>query len=331
MNKFHLVAATLGVLLAGASHVVSAQSSCSVGQTSRTFSFTGVEQTTVIPAGMSSANVFINGAQGGAGGGPLAGAGGLGGRVSGTLTLTPGQTLSIFVGGQGSVFNGSAIGGNAGGGIGGGASDVRVGGNAVINRVAVAGGGGGGGSTGCDAPAQGGLGGTGGGGAGAAGANAPTSGGSAGGGAGGTSGAGGAAGIGCGGFLGTAGQANGTGGAGQACCCFGSPRIPGGGGGGGGATVGGGGGGGSAGTAGCSGNDKGAGGGGGGGTSTATGLTASTITNGAQTGDGFVEVCLVPTAVVVNSPTSIPTLSTWAMLLMAALMLAIGFGRSRRS
>ena len=328
MIRFHFAAAALGVILAAAPHLASAQSMCRVGQTSRTFAFTGAEQTLVIPAGIASADVYISGAQGGIGGGPMAGAGGLGGRVSGTVAVTPGQTMSIFVGGQGSLFNGAGNGGNAGGGIGGGASDIRMGGNAVANRIAVAGGGGGGGSTGCESAVQGGLGGAGGGGAGAAGADAPTSGGAAGGGAGGTSGVGGAAGIGCGGFLGAPGQADGTGGAGQTCCCFNTPRVPGGGGGGGGAMVGGGGGGGSAGTTGCTGNDKGAGGGGGGGTSAASGLTSPVITNGVQTGDGAVEVCLTAVA---SAPTAVPSLSTWAVLLMASFLLLIGVVHSRRS
>ena len=83
--------------------------------------------------------------------------GGLGGQTLGTLAVTPGAVLQIYVGGQatdvGNItpapggFNGGGAGGQYGAG-GGGASDVRVGGNAWANRVAVAGGGGGG-NTGC--------------------------------------------------------------------------------------------------------------------------------------------------------------------------------------
>ena len=83
--------------------------------------------------------------------------GGLGGLTQGNLAVTPGQVLNLFVGGQapdvGDVtpapggFNGGGDGGQYGAG-GGGATDVRVGGTALADRVAVAGGGGGG-NTGC--------------------------------------------------------------------------------------------------------------------------------------------------------------------------------------
>ena len=74
--------------------------------------------------------------------------------------MTPGQTLYIYVGGQGG-YNGGGY--ASWGGYGGGASDVRSGGAALGNRAIVAGGGGsaggpscsggaGGGSSGSDAP-----------------------------------------------------------------------------------------------------------------------------------------------------------------------------------
>jgi uncharacterized repeat protein (TIGR01451 family) len=144
----------------------------------------------------------------------------------------------------------------------------------------------------------GGAGGAGGGVAGANGGSSPTSGGVAGGGFGGTTAAGGNAGIGCAGFLGSPGLApnlitafGGNGGAGQSCCCFTFGSIPGGGGGGGGLVPGGGGGGGSAGTTGCSGNDKGAGGGGAGGTSGVdASLTNPALNNGIWLGNGMVTI-----------------------------------------
>ena len=86
-------------------------------------------------------------------------AGGLGGYAKGTHTLTAGQTVYVYVGGQGSSgtgVNGVIQGGwNGGGqatnayfdgnnGSGGGATDIRVGGTALSNRIIVAGGGGGG-------------------------------------------------------------------------------------------------------------------------------------------------------------------------------------------
>ncbi len=82
--------------------------------------------------------------------------GGLGGFAEGDLAVTPGQTLEIFVGGQGCVqfsgglgcggFNGGGdanLPSGSGRGGGGGASDVRVGGTSLNDRVIVAAGGGG--------------------------------------------------------------------------------------------------------------------------------------------------------------------------------------------
>jgi hypothetical protein len=121
------------------------------GQITVPFSFTGAPQSWTVPPGVASVTVQASGAQGNSN--PLGVVGGLGGYATGTLAVTPGSTLLIYVGGGGSTsttggFNG---GGNAGtvgnpssfGGGGGGASDVRVGGNALANRVVVAGGGGG--------------------------------------------------------------------------------------------------------------------------------------------------------------------------------------------
>lgn len=125
-----------------------------------TFDFTGAEQTWTVPAGVTSIDIEAWGAQGGADGTAL---GGLGGYATGTLAVTPGQTLYIYVGGQGvsgpgsgqncgfaGGYNGGGPTGdiccsNAGGGAGsgGGASDIRVGGNTYNERVIVAAGGGG--------------------------------------------------------------------------------------------------------------------------------------------------------------------------------------------
>lgn len=111
-----------------------------VEATSTTFSYTGTQQTWVVPAGVTSVYVDAYGASGG-GTAP-----GLGGRVRTTITTTPGETLYIYVGGQGAVGSGGYNGGGAGSGSrprGGGATDVRQGGTANANRVVVAGGGGG--------------------------------------------------------------------------------------------------------------------------------------------------------------------------------------------
>jgi hypothetical protein len=97
-------------------------------------------------------------AQAGAGGNSSTGGiGGNGGRVQATLTLAAvGEPVVLFVGDVGGVgnaagglagFNGGGVGGldaaQTGGG-GGGATDIRVGGSDLTNRVIVAGGGGGG-------------------------------------------------------------------------------------------------------------------------------------------------------------------------------------------
>jgi hypothetical protein len=111
-----------------------------------TCNFTGVVQQWVVPTGVTSIQVDVKGAQGGdyLGGG----LGGNGARVQTTLAVTPGNTLYIYVGGQGgngpAGWNGGGSGGGTTGGGGGGGSDIRQGGTALGNRVVVAGGGGGG-------------------------------------------------------------------------------------------------------------------------------------------------------------------------------------------
>ena len=273
-----------------------------MAQVVQTFTFTGASQSFTVPNCVNTITISARGASGGGGnvGGPGANLGGIGGsgaNATGVITVTPGQVLNLFIGGQGTVnvggFNGGGAGNNNSGG-GGGATDVRFGGTALANRILVAGGGGGG-RGGCESTVPAVIGGAGGNGGsnGTNGVNATTSGGFAGGGAGGTGTLGGVAGIGCGGFLGTAGgngslAIGGNGGGGQNCCCFSNPSIPAGGGGGGGYFGGGAGGGGSAGTTGCSGNDKGAGGGGAGGTNyfdvafTSTAISTSTASGNGQ-------------------------------------------------
>ncbi len=218
----------------------------------------------------------------------------MGGRVSGTLAVTPGTALVINVGGQASqAVNGGGL-GQGGYGTGGGGTDLRVGGNAVGNRVAIAGGGGGGGNAGWSYSSQiaGGAGGAGGGGSGAAGDTVPGGGGPFGGG-GGSLGSGGTAGGGCGGFPGTAGNAiSGKGGnANNYSGSFGGAGF--GGGGGGGGTIGAGGGGAGVGTTGCQQNWNGGGGGGSGGSTNAGGLTNVTINNGVNAGNGSALICFV--------------------------------------
>jgi PKD-like domain/GEVED domain/Secretion system C-terminal sorting domain len=299
------ISALLGLAYMGFANIANAQST-----KTDSLNFTGSMQTYTVPCGVTSITINAYGAQGGdgavGGNSVQGGVGALGGYSSGTLAVTPGQVLNIFVGGAGTIpaggFNGGGNGGAQNAGGGGGATDVRIGGTAESNRILTAGGGGGGGRGGChEGSASGGIGGnggTGGGGVGQMGNNSAQSNGVAGGGNGGNfgsiQGAFGPAGIGCPGFLGqpgaTAATGNGAiGGGGQSCCCSSGPAIPGGGGGGGGQIGGGGGGGGSAGTVGCAGNSKGAGGGGGGGSSYNAGMTlVGTLTQGLRSGNGVV-------------------------------------------
>jgi len=121
------------------------------------FNFTGSQQTWTVPNGVYSINVTLNGAGADAGtsSGSSNGIGGLGGKVQGTYGVTPGQLLYVYVGGNPNCigcagWNGGGIGevsanGTYGSSGGGGASDIRVGGTSLSNRVFVAGGGGGGG------------------------------------------------------------------------------------------------------------------------------------------------------------------------------------------
>ena len=77
--------------------------------------------------------------------------GGKGGRVQATMSVTPGQVLNIYVGGKGDNYGNGGYNGGGGravspayrSGGGGGATDIRIGGSALSDRVLVAGGGGG--------------------------------------------------------------------------------------------------------------------------------------------------------------------------------------------
>jgi hypothetical protein len=106
------------------------------------FAYTGSAQTWTVPAGVSTVRVEAYGAQGGGD------YGGFGAGVVTSVTVTPGQQLTVRVGGRGAQaaggFNGGGGSSFAGAGLGqgqggGGASDVSLG----DTRLVVAGGGGG--------------------------------------------------------------------------------------------------------------------------------------------------------------------------------------------
>ncbi|KKS52789.1 MAG: hypothetical protein UV82_C0005G0039, partial [Candidatus Magasanikbacteria bacterium GW2011_GWD2_43_18] len=104
----------------------------------------------VVPDGVDSVVVDVSGSQGSANMSYYSDAGGKGGRVQATYPVSAGQTLYIYVGERlpmytygVTAFNGGGSGGSNGG-AGGGASDIRLGGTALTDRVIVGAGGGGG-------------------------------------------------------------------------------------------------------------------------------------------------------------------------------------------
>lgn len=292
------------------------------GQTTQTFTYVGaVTQSFVVPPCVSTISVDARGAQGAnaADRTTTNSIGGLGGRAQGVISVSTGQILYITVGGSGSnLGTGGFNGGGAGGvssagsacfggpaGGGGGASDIRIGGISLANRIIVAGGGGGTGRDYCNGTCQPcGCGGNGGDGGGISGANGQAAGicgfgfpgTSVNGGPGATNTSGGAAGLCDGGGTnpGFAGSL-GTGGAGAG----GQYDVAGGGGGGG--YYGGGGGGGAS-------NGSGVAGGGGGGGSSylQSGIGSTLTTTGYQTGDGLV-ILTYNFSGVLTSATASPT------------------------
>ena len=126
-----------------------------VGPGSVSFGYTGGPQSWTVPENVTNVKFDLQGAMGGHDN--LSGVGnpGLGGRIQGTLSVTPLLNLAIYVGGAGGdgditgATGGYNGGGNAqyyffgSGGAGGGATDIRLGGNTLANRKVVAGGGGG--------------------------------------------------------------------------------------------------------------------------------------------------------------------------------------------
>ncbi|HEY6325363.1 MAG TPA: glycine-rich protein [Candidatus Cybelea sp.] len=123
----------------------------------RTFNYSGKEEDFRVPVNVTHIAVVVRGAAGGGG----VGLGGRGGRVFAIIPVRPNETLAIFVGGQPSRATGGFNGGASAGmnrhevhdGFGGGgASDIREGGDRLIDRIVVAGGGGGKGGYGYGAP-----------------------------------------------------------------------------------------------------------------------------------------------------------------------------------
>ncbi|MFB6263525.1 MAG: glycine-rich protein, partial [Bradymonadaceae bacterium] len=143
---------------------------CNKFNRNKTFTHTGGVQTWTVPQGVKVVKIKVWGAEGGGAeccNNNVQDDGGKGGYAKGILPVTPGETLRIYVGGEGETgrSNRTAQGGFNGGGDGeewgaggGGASDVRQGGSSLKDRVIVAGGGGGG-NCGCPDHGEGGAGG----------------------------------------------------------------------------------------------------------------------------------------------------------------------------
>lgn len=117
---------------------------------------TGTQAWTV-PNGITTVNFEAFGASGAPDSRNTSAPTGKGGRVTGMISVLPNQVLNINVGGAGSGATGGYNGGGNGncfgsvagcGGGGGGATDIRLNGNALTDRIVVAGGGGGNGDNG---------------------------------------------------------------------------------------------------------------------------------------------------------------------------------------
>ena len=115
----------------------------SAGAATVTFNYTGAAQDWVVPYGVTSASWDIYGAEG-MGYDVVASRfrGGDGGRALATISVTGGSTVRVMVGGKGGINSGGFNGGGNAQWGGGGATDIRIGGTALTDRVLVAGGGG---------------------------------------------------------------------------------------------------------------------------------------------------------------------------------------------
>lgn len=151
----------LGLSLGCLSLLALSAGASSAAAATQTFKYTGSEQTFTVPAGVSTVHVLAIGGQGGKSGAQ----GGSPAEVQGDLTVKPGQTLYVEVGGEGggggeAVNPGGFNGGGEGAGGGGGASDVRMAprssGLFPDTRLIVAAGGGGAGSFGLEGAGPGG-------------------------------------------------------------------------------------------------------------------------------------------------------------------------------
>src|SRR5690606_848116 len=110
-----------------------------------TYNFTGSVQSFTVPYCVNTLTLDVKGAQGGPN---ITNTtfGGLGGTAYGVLNVVPGDVLTIYVGGMNGYNGGGARGtsscSTAWGGFGGGASDIRLNGVTLNDRIIVGAGGG---------------------------------------------------------------------------------------------------------------------------------------------------------------------------------------------
>lgn len=114
----------------------------------QTFAYSGAIETVIVPVGVTSAQVVLDGAAGGGAGGSASNQPGRGAEVTGTLPVTPGDTLEIGIGGKGQPNDGNQSpgaggwgaapkysGGNGGSGHGAFDSDASGGGGATTLAI----------------------------------------------------------------------------------------------------------------------------------------------------------------------------------------------------
>ena len=121
---------------------------CASGTCTVTYTATGAAETFKVPAGVDSLTVRVDGASGGSAllGQQVLQAGGAGGRATGVVPVTPGENLTVVVGGKGQSRDlDASVADPAAGGYGGGGS-----GGESTSPFSSGGSGGGGGSFVCD-------------------------------------------------------------------------------------------------------------------------------------------------------------------------------------
>ena len=95
---------------------------CTAGTCTVSYGLTSAPDTFTVPAGVTSITASVAGGSGGGGHAPSTNLGGAGGSVVARVPVTPGQTLTVVVGGKGAdsiiALTGTAAGGYGGGGDG---------------------------------------------------------------------------------------------------------------------------------------------------------------------------------------------------------------------